>query len=191
MNHKEHALGELELRPLHAKEALQCLLHSILFLRAPNVVRPREVLRFLSLCCWKWEGWREGGREEGSQEGGTSLMSCAACALDAEVAWHYSLPCVFALSCLYGAWRGLLICGVWVRGGSKEMNRRTRDARHIRTQCLTYPPLCNNNKTGALQASPTLLPQSRTPLLFLLLFFLPLVGRLFPGPSGRGGGQRH
>lgn len=43
MNHKEHALGELELRPLHAKEALQCLLHSILFLRAPNVVRPREV----------------------------------------------------------------------------------------------------------------------------------------------------
>jgi len=43
MNHKEHTLGELELRPLHAKEALQCMLHSILFLRAPNVVRPREV----------------------------------------------------------------------------------------------------------------------------------------------------
>ena len=43
MNYKEHALGELELRPLHAKEALQCMLHSILFLRAPNVVRPREV----------------------------------------------------------------------------------------------------------------------------------------------------
>ncbi|EWM26011.1 Autophagy-related protein 1010 family protein [Nannochloropsis gaditana] len=43
MNHKEHVLGELELRPLHTKEALQCLLHSIIFLRAPNIVRPREV----------------------------------------------------------------------------------------------------------------------------------------------------
>lgn len=61
MNHKEHALGELELRPLHAKEALQCLLHSILFLRAPNVVRPREV------GCGgpRWGGGKEGGRRGG------------------------------------------------------------------------------------------------------------------------------
>lgn len=73
MNHKEHTLGELELRPLHAKEALQCMLHSILFLRAPNVVRPREVhCKHLRLSYAKLER-PSSSSSSSSSSGGSSL----------------------------------------------------------------------------------------------------------------------
>ncbi|CAM9510956.1 unnamed protein product [Sphacelaria rigidula] len=42
MNLKEHVLEELELHEFHVRDALQCLLHSILFVRAPGALRPRE-----------------------------------------------------------------------------------------------------------------------------------------------------
>jgi hypothetical protein len=67
MNHKEHVLGELELRPLHTKEALQCLLHSIIFLRAPNIVRPREVV-----LTW----WENGSYEGGAKGESARIVYC-------------------------------------------------------------------------------------------------------------------
>ncbi|CAM9420720.1 unnamed protein product, partial [Phaeothamnion confervicola] len=42
MNLKEHILEELELHEFQLREALQCLLHTILFIRAPGPVEPRE-----------------------------------------------------------------------------------------------------------------------------------------------------
>lgn len=42
MNLKEHVLEELELHEYYVRDALQCLLHSILFVRAPGALRPRE-----------------------------------------------------------------------------------------------------------------------------------------------------
>ena len=43
MNCKEHHLPELELGTGQVREALQCLLHTILFIRAPGPVAPRDV----------------------------------------------------------------------------------------------------------------------------------------------------
>ena len=43
MNCREHRLPELELATNQVREALQCLLHTILFLRAPGPVVPQEV----------------------------------------------------------------------------------------------------------------------------------------------------
>mmetsp|Transcript_2501 Transcript_2501/g.3778 ORF Transcript_2501/g.3778 Transcript_2501/m.3778 type:complete len:264 (-) Transcript_2501:519-1310(-) len=43
MNCKEHYLPELELATGQVREALQCLLHTILFIRAPGPVAPRDV----------------------------------------------------------------------------------------------------------------------------------------------------
>ncbi|CAN0054556.1 unnamed protein product [Scytosiphon promiscuus] len=43
MNLKEHVLEELELHEYYVRDALQCLLHTILFVRAPGSLRPREV----------------------------------------------------------------------------------------------------------------------------------------------------
>ncbi|KAG5191542.1 hypothetical protein JKP88DRAFT_285080 [Tribonema minus] len=42
MNLKEHVLEEVELHESHVRDALQCLLHTILFVRAPGPLRPRE-----------------------------------------------------------------------------------------------------------------------------------------------------
>ncbi|CBN79615.1 conserved unknown protein [Ectocarpus siliculosus] len=42
MNLKEHVLEELELHEYYVRDALQCLLHTILFVRAPGSLRPRE-----------------------------------------------------------------------------------------------------------------------------------------------------
>lgn len=41
-NTKKHALDELELLPNQINEVLRCILHTILFVRAPGPVRPRE-----------------------------------------------------------------------------------------------------------------------------------------------------
>lgn len=43
MNCKEHHLPELELATGHVREALQAILHSILFIRSPGPVVPRDV----------------------------------------------------------------------------------------------------------------------------------------------------
>lgn len=43
MNCKEHHLPELELSTGQVREALQCILHTILFIRAPGAVTPRDV----------------------------------------------------------------------------------------------------------------------------------------------------
>lgn len=43
MNCKEHYLPELELATGQVREALQCLLHTILFIRAPAQVTPRDM----------------------------------------------------------------------------------------------------------------------------------------------------
>ncbi|CAM9760829.1 unnamed protein product [Choristocarpus tenellus] len=43
MNLKEHVLEELELHEYYVRDALQCLLHTVLFIRAPGALRPREV----------------------------------------------------------------------------------------------------------------------------------------------------
>jgi autophagy-related protein 101 len=43
MNCKEHHLPELELSTGLVREALQCILHTILFLRSPGAVTPRDV----------------------------------------------------------------------------------------------------------------------------------------------------
>jgi len=43
MNRKEHHLPELELPTSQVREALQCLLHTILFIRAPGPVVPADV----------------------------------------------------------------------------------------------------------------------------------------------------
>ena len=40
---KEHRLDDMELGSAQAREALQCLLHSILFCRAPGPFRPQTV----------------------------------------------------------------------------------------------------------------------------------------------------
>lgn len=39
----EHFLPELELATFQVREAMQCILHTIIFLRAPGPVAPREV----------------------------------------------------------------------------------------------------------------------------------------------------
>jgi len=44
MNCKEHHLPELELATEQVREGLQCLLHTILFIRAPGPVAPRDVM---------------------------------------------------------------------------------------------------------------------------------------------------
>lgn len=43
MNSREHQLPELELATNQVREALQCLLHTILFIRAPGSVIPHDV----------------------------------------------------------------------------------------------------------------------------------------------------
>ena len=43
MNCREHKLPELELATNQVREALQCLLHTILFIRAPGPVVPQDV----------------------------------------------------------------------------------------------------------------------------------------------------
>lgn len=43
MNCKEHHLPELELATGQVREALQCILHTILFIRSPGPVAPRDV----------------------------------------------------------------------------------------------------------------------------------------------------
>jgi len=43
MNCKEHCVPELELATGQVREALQCLLHTILFVRAPGPVTPRDI----------------------------------------------------------------------------------------------------------------------------------------------------
>jgi len=43
MNCKEQQLPELELSTGQVREALQCLLHTILFIRSPGPVTPRDV----------------------------------------------------------------------------------------------------------------------------------------------------
>lgn len=43
MNCKEHHLPELELATGQVREALQCVLHTILFIRSPGPVAPRDV----------------------------------------------------------------------------------------------------------------------------------------------------
>eukprot|EP00978_Attheya_sp_CCMP212_P012964 scaffold32351_cov60-Attheya_sp.AAC.2 len=43
MNCKEHHLPELELATYQVREALQCILHTILFIRSPGPVAPRDV----------------------------------------------------------------------------------------------------------------------------------------------------
>lgn len=43
MNCREHPLPELELATNQVREALQCLLHTILFIRAPGPVVPQDV----------------------------------------------------------------------------------------------------------------------------------------------------
>lgn len=43
MNCREHHLPELELSTGHVREALQCVLHTILFVRSPGPVAPRDV----------------------------------------------------------------------------------------------------------------------------------------------------
>ena len=43
MNLEEHVLDVLVLPPFQVKEALRCLLHTILFNRALGPVRPREM----------------------------------------------------------------------------------------------------------------------------------------------------
>ena len=43
MNCKEHSLPELELATGQVREALQCILHSILFIRSPGPVTPQDV----------------------------------------------------------------------------------------------------------------------------------------------------
>lgn len=43
MNCKEHHLPELELSTGQVREALNCILHTILFLRSPGPVTPRDV----------------------------------------------------------------------------------------------------------------------------------------------------
>ena len=43
MNCKEHHLPELELSTGQCREALKCILHTILFLRSPGPVTPRDV----------------------------------------------------------------------------------------------------------------------------------------------------
>lgn len=42
MNCKEHNLPELELATGQVREALQCILHSILFIRSPGPVTPQD-----------------------------------------------------------------------------------------------------------------------------------------------------
>ncbi|GAX24308.1 hypothetical protein FisN_4Lh422 [Fistulifera solaris] len=43
MNCKEHYLPELELSTAQVRSALQCILHTILFLRSPGPVTPKDV----------------------------------------------------------------------------------------------------------------------------------------------------
>lgn len=43
MNCKDHHLPELELGTGQVREALQCVLHTILFIRSPGPVAPRDV----------------------------------------------------------------------------------------------------------------------------------------------------
>ena len=43
MNCKDHHLPELELSTGQVREALQCILHTILFIRSPGPVAPRDV----------------------------------------------------------------------------------------------------------------------------------------------------
>eukprot|EP00540_Astrosyne_radiata_P019184 CAMPEP_0116869730 /NCGR_PEP_ID=MMETSP0418-20121206/27919_1 /TAXON_ID=1158023 /ORGANISM="Astrosyne radiata, Strain 13vi08-1A" /LENGTH=163 /DNA_ID=CAMNT_0004505853 /DNA_START=157 /DNA_END=648 /DNA_ORIENTATION=+ len=43
MNCKEHHLPELELATGQVREALQCILHTILFIRSPGTVAPQDV----------------------------------------------------------------------------------------------------------------------------------------------------
>ena len=43
MNCKEHNLPELELATGQVREALQCILHTILFIRSPGPVTPQDV----------------------------------------------------------------------------------------------------------------------------------------------------
>mmetsp|Transcript_9782 Transcript_9782/g.12023 ORF Transcript_9782/g.12023 Transcript_9782/m.12023 type:complete len:147 (-) Transcript_9782:653-1093(-) len=43
MNCVEHSLPELELSTGQVREALQCILHTILFIRAPGPVAPRDI----------------------------------------------------------------------------------------------------------------------------------------------------
>ena len=43
MNCKEHHLPELELATGQVREALQCVLHTILFIRSPGPVTPQDV----------------------------------------------------------------------------------------------------------------------------------------------------
>ena len=43
MNCKEHNLPELELSTGQVREALQCVLHTILFVRSPGPVTPQDI----------------------------------------------------------------------------------------------------------------------------------------------------
>jgi len=42
MSYKEYQLGEIETTYVQARSALQCLVHTLLFLRAPGLICPRE-----------------------------------------------------------------------------------------------------------------------------------------------------